>query len=889
MAEKKKYNSILVSGRKDETLTYSKYVKDEESRESVKESLDKKVNVTDELTTQQIKDGAITNEKIKDKNVTNEKLADNSVSNEKIKDKSITNSKLDDNSVDGRNLSNSSVENRHIGNNAVSTSKIASQSVTNEKIAYNSVSRAELTPDVRSSIDKKADAEQVNNSLYNLEKKIGDRFVVEGDVANLPDEEDLTSVKESEHDVLKLADRSYAPYNFSGKGYKILRKNIKQVSLAVTTIVVSAVPTSDGYISFIINGVESHVDVVASSDTTTDKVAGKIAEKLTETMTEYEVSKDASTITLTRKFGGKVSTPSSFSVVSTGVSCSVEDSSKIELRNLLTAVMLSEPNTIYEVRYDFDLDGETIEMQEGCTLKFEGGSLRNGKIKGNMTSIDSQPTLIFLDITFSEKWNVPFVYAEYFGAIGDGCSDDTKAFKQCIYSGFNIRLLEKTYLVSDTLYVNTGKQFIQGTSGRSKIYTKTELPNGLLVLYSHFSNDWVQRPNRVCQIGNFTLIANSKTDGLVVGGAAGTEYEGHVDEMNINNIFIDTSKRAILLNSHLYKIIFMNICQRSAYESPLCHADDANDVGEVTLFINCSFWDTNAPIKIRFATKFYSCTFHTYMEFKGATGMSSLHACHFEFIGNLDEEHKRKYLVYSNNHNVSIIDADATTGGTLHYDNLFVHEGNNGGIVVKGGDWKYYITHVQLSGDNTLCKGNVTLIGMHFPFFFDMNTNLLKNGFYDYTTKNLFYLTNKYINEPFRCYATFNQSFVTQNSDDGCVNLTCKDFYGGLASIYKIIQIPYTAGSLCISIVLELENDVIVHFKQNEFPSTLSFLDINKNPITDTSNSAISNTYKGDGEQNICFLFAIPKKARYVVAGLTMDGVFNSRIIKIKQFKIEFL
>lgn len=33
--------------------------------------------------------------------------------------------------------------------------------------------------------------------------------------------------------------------------------------------------------------------------------------------------------------------------------------------------MLSEPNTIYEIRYDFDLGGETIEMKESCTLKFE--------------------------------------------------------------------------------------------------------------------------------------------------------------------------------------------------------------------------------------------------------------------------------------------------------------------------------------------------------------------------------------------------------------------------------------------------------------------------------------------------------------------------------------
>lgn len=193
------------------------------------------------------------------------------------------------------------------------------------------------------------------------------------------DEEDLTrSYNDNGRSVTKFADRSYSPQNFSGKGYKILRKNIKPVSLAVTKIVVSSVPTSDGYMSFIINGVESHVDVVASSDTTTDKVADKIVAKLTATMTEYEVSKDASTVTLIRKFGGVISTPSSFSAVNTGVSCSITDSTKKELRNILTPIMMNQPNTTYVIRYDFDLNGETIEMQEGCTLKFEGGMFGNG-------------------------------------------------------------------------------------------------------------------------------------------------------------------------------------------------------------------------------------------------------------------------------------------------------------------------------------------------------------------------------------------------------------------------------------------------------------------------------------------------------------------------------
>ena len=54
MAESKKYNSILVSGRKDETLTYSRYIKDEETGKSVKESLDGKVNTTDKIEIEQI-------------------------------------------------------------------------------------------------------------------------------------------------------------------------------------------------------------------------------------------------------------------------------------------------------------------------------------------------------------------------------------------------------------------------------------------------------------------------------------------------------------------------------------------------------------------------------------------------------------------------------------------------------------------------------------------------------------------------------------------------------------------------------------------------------------------------------------------------------------------
>ena len=50
-----------------------------------------------------------------------------------------------------------------------------------------------------------------------------------------------------------------------------------------------------------------------------------------------------------------------------------------ERKNVLTQEMINEPNTIYEIRYDFDLNGEEITLPEYCGLRFNGGSFNNGK------------------------------------------------------------------------------------------------------------------------------------------------------------------------------------------------------------------------------------------------------------------------------------------------------------------------------------------------------------------------------------------------------------------------------------------------------------------------------------------------------------------------------
>ncbi|MBQ5903371.1 MAG: hypothetical protein IIW89_03455, partial [Alistipes sp.] len=56
-------------------------------------------------------------------------------------------------------------------------------------------------------------------------------------------------------------------------------------------------------------------------------------------------------------------------------------------KNKTFAEQVKKSNTIYEIRYDFDLGGATITMPEGCELKFDGGSLSNGKLILNRTRL----------------------------------------------------------------------------------------------------------------------------------------------------------------------------------------------------------------------------------------------------------------------------------------------------------------------------------------------------------------------------------------------------------------------------------------------------------------------------------------------------------------------
>lgn len=169
MAKETVYNNTLVSGAADETLTYTRYVKDESSGKSTKEILDEKVNKTDQLGTTQIADKAVTTEKLENESVTTDKLDAASVTTDKVADANITTSKLANSSVETEKINNKAVTTDKLNDGAVDNSKLSPNAVTSDKIKDESIITEKLND--RAVTTEKVEEKAITNT------KLGDQSV----------------------------------------------------------------------------------------------------------------------------------------------------------------------------------------------------------------------------------------------------------------------------------------------------------------------------------------------------------------------------------------------------------------------------------------------------------------------------------------------------------------------------------------------------------------------------------------------------------------------------------------------------------------------------------------------------------------------------------------
>ena len=221
----------------------------------------------------------------------------------------------------------------------------------------------------------------------------------------VPDEEDLTASTPDENgnSLVHLKDRVYNPTIFSGKGYRFVRKNIINVELATIKISVINPTTLEGDIYFNINNRGTKVHLSPTIHNTTKLVSEAIKDALNIVYTDYKVTVANSIVTLTRKYSGNIS-PTTFEMYNTGVRVIVENSTTIDERNIITQEDINKTDTIYEIKYDFDLDGKTITIPKNCVLYFTSGKFYNGSINMDNTIISTLYEDILSEVNISGNY-----------------------------------------------------------------------------------------------------------------------------------------------------------------------------------------------------------------------------------------------------------------------------------------------------------------------------------------------------------------------------------------------------------------------------------------------------------------------------------------------------
>ena len=158
----------------------------------------------------------------------------------------------------------------------------------------------------------------------------------------------------------------------------------------------------------------------------------------------------------------------------------------ITSRNILTQDMINEPNTVYEIRYDFDLNNTTININDNCTLKFNGGSLENGTINLKNTNIDALCNIsIFKNVNIIGNTN-SVAYADWFGAKGytfPNKIDVSQEIQRALDSSFNI------------IKFNIGYYYIKNTITLSKLKTIELLGSLNLPIRSNILDYYTEEAN----------------------------------------------------------------------------------------------------------------------------------------------------------------------------------------------------------------------------------------------------------------------------------------------------------------------------------------------------------------------------------------------------------
>lgn len=86
-------------------------------------------------------------------------------------------------------------------------------------------------------------------------------------------------------------------------------------------------------------------------------------------------------------------------------------------------------NVIYKITRNIDLAGGILTIPAGCTLDFQGGTITNGTIIGNVTKIRANSRRVFENVTINGLWSQEIIYSDWFDFKKSPSIDDSLNFR----------------------------------------------------------------------------------------------------------------------------------------------------------------------------------------------------------------------------------------------------------------------------------------------------------------------------------------------------------------------------------------------------------------------------------------------------------------------------
>ena len=194
------------------------------------------------------------------------------------------------------------------------------------------------------------------------------------------------------------------------------------------------------------------------------------------------------------------------------------------IKNRELSEQLTQTNTVYEVESDFDLKGKRISIPEGSSLRFIGGSIKNGALVGNNSIINAGNEQVFdSDVELTGYWASNQINVCWFGAKNDIDYNSTDAFKaanRCAWAIAQKRKEHELYGETNTikLYIPTGVYYVEGSGLMGSIRDENKYPErNVNTLYQVEGNNsivyWeVKDKNNVFAIFDYTIGHQSVKD-----------------------------------------------------------------------------------------------------------------------------------------------------------------------------------------------------------------------------------------------------------------------------------------------------------------------------------------------------------------------------------------